>query len=237
MTEAVTATLSRQSGLMKELSVLANNIANAGTAGFKREAAIFAEYVKGHAEAPSTSIGRLRAHYTDHTPGAFDQTGRETDFAILGKGFFAVEREEEMYLTRAGGFRWDDEGSLVTPDGDAVLDEGGKAIQRPQGGGPVVMSDDGVLSVDGQPFASLGVMDADENQLTRLGGGLWTNTGPLRVVEQPTLRQGVLEGSNVAPVREMARLIETQRLYEAGATIQNNEDERIRGLIDAIGQG
>jgi flagellar basal-body rod protein FlgF len=237
MPEAVTATLSRQSGLLKELSVLANNIANAGTTGFKREAAIFAEYVRGSADAESVSIGRLRAHFTDHSAGGFELTGRETDFAITGDGWFAVERGGEMFLTRNGAFRWDEEGALVTIEGDAVLDDGGKPIERPPFGGDVVMTDDGVLTADGQAFASLGVMSAQAQNLTRVGSGLWQNGGPLRVVEQPTIRQGVLEQSNVQPVQEMARLIETQRLYEAGASIQTNEDERIRGLIEAIGQG
>ncbi len=234
MTDAITASLSRQSGLLRELSVIANNVANASTDGFRREAAIFAEYVSGRSGDASLSMGALRAHAPDLSQGSFERTGGTLDFAIEGPGWFGIERGGEMFLTRSGHFQTDAEGQIVTADGEILLDDGGGAIFLPQGAINIEVSRDGTLTADGFGVAQLGVFRADPLDLQRAGGNLWRNDGAMEVDENPSIRQGFLEASNVSPVVEMARLIEAQRAYEAGAALQTNEDERVRSLIEAL---
>lgn len=235
MTDAITANLARQSGLLRELSIIANNIANASTDGFKREAAVFAEYIRTRPDSPSLSLGSLRGHYTDLEQGTMKKTGGMLDFAIEGEGWFAVLRGEEVLLTRAGSFQRDAEGRLVTPEGFPVLDDGGSPIVVPEAAANLSVSPDGTVTVGGFGVAQMGVLEAEPRDLSRAGDNLWRATGPLRFVEEPRIRQGFIESSNVSPVEEMARLIEAQRLFEAGAALQTDEHERLRALIEALG--
>ena len=90
MSDAITASLSRQTGLLKELSVLAGNIANAGTAGFKREASVFTEYVNADLAPGGVAMGALRGRYAVMEEGALVETGGTYDLALTGEGFFGI---------------------------------------------------------------------------------------------------------------------------------------------------
>ncbi|GGY43935.1 flagellar basal-body rod protein FlgF [Parvularcula lutaonensis] len=236
MTDAISVSLTRQSGLLQELSVIANNIANASTDGFRREAAVFAEFVRELPEQASASMGSLRGHYTDLSTGTMRKTGGALDLAIEGAGWFGVGRDGDVLLTRAGHFMLDNEGNLVTPMGDPVLDEGGAPVTLPPNTSEISVGPDGTITADGFGVAQIGVLSAEAEDLVRAGDNLWRTTGALRFEDTPRVRQGFLESSNVSPVEEMARLIETQRLYEAGAALQTDEHERIQALIEALGR-
>lgn len=235
MSDAITVSLSRQSGLLNELSVIANNIANASTEGFRAEAALFSEFVSSRADEPSVSMGALRAHFPVLDQGALIETGGTFDLAIDGDGWFAVNRGGEVLLTRAGRFQTDADGQLVTPDGDAVLDEVGSPVQLPPNAADVAVGSDGTITAGGFGVARIGVMIAEAEGISRVSDNLWRNEGPLRFAEDARIHQGFLEGSNVSPVEEMARLIEVQRMYEAGANLGENEHDRILSLIEALG--
>lgn len=235
MSDAITVNVERQSGLLRELSVIANNIANASTDGYKRDAAIFAEYISTRENNPSVSIGALRAHYTDLAQGNLVQTGGTFDLAIDGDGWFAIAKNGELHLTRAGSFILDRNSELVTPEGYPVLDESGKSLRIPEGASNVVVATDGTVTADGFGVGQIGVLTTDPEGLSRAGDNLWTTTGAIRFAEFPQLRQGFVEASNVSAVEEMARLIEAQRMYEAGAALQTDEHERITQLIEALG--
>ena len=118
-------TLTRQSGLMREMQLIANNIANASTAGFRREGVVFSEYVRRLDDAPSLSMAHASARHVDLTPGETEMTGAAFDLAIEGEGFFLVETPQGNRLTRAGMFTPSAEGELVNPDGHRLLDQGG----------------------------------------------------------------------------------------------------------------
>jgi flagellar basal-body rod protein FlgF len=235
MSDAITLSVERQSGLMRELTMIANNVANASTTGYKREAAVFAEYMKRVPGEDTMSMGALRGHYTDLTTGAFKETGAVLDVAIEGEGFFGVERGGEQLLTRDGHFQLNAEGGLVTSDGYAVLDEGGAPIELPPETSEISIGGDGTITADGVPFAQLGLFSAAPEDLTRMGGNLWSAGAGLEEIETARLRQGFLEQANVSPTVEMARLIEAQRMYEAGSNMQTDEHERLRSLIEALG--
>lgn len=243
MDNASYATLSRQSGLMKELNIIANNIANANTIGYKKEGAIFSEYIAaigspGSADTArhSLSMGRLAAHASNFTDGEMRATGGTMDVAIQGEGFFLVDVGGQTQLTRAGHFMTNEQGVLINPDGNAVLDAGEGQIQIPLEADKIVIAPDGSISADGIELGRLGVVTADKMDLSRAGGNNWISNGGFEPLETAHVQQGYLEDSNVEPVSEIARMIEVQRHYDAGQKLLEMEDERIKKTITSIRQ-
>lgn len=231
-------TLTRQSGLLREIQVVAHNIANISTTGFRREGLIFSEYVRDlERQEDSLSMATANAHQTYQTQGTLTMTGGQLDLAIEGDGYFRVETPQGERLTRAGHFATNSGGEMVTPDGHRLLDIGGSPIFVPADAGQIGISADGTVSADGQPLAQIGlVRPADPSELRRSTGTLHEVTGALIPVEDAQMNQGFLEESNVNPISEMARLIEVQRAYEIGQKFMDREDERIRGVIQTLGR-
>ena len=243
MDNSIYTSLSRQSGLMRELSVIANNIANSDTTGYKRETTVFSEFIRraantGGSNTPQNSIsmGRLGAHVSHFESGAIRQTGGSLDVALDGEGFFTVETPQGERLTRAGHFITDAEGTLIMPNGYAVLDDGGGQIQIPLEVNLLAIGGDGTISADGVEIARLGVVTLDPTLLTREGDNLWSAGAGIEPLETPKIVQGFLEGSNVQPVNEIARMIEVQRHYDAGQKLLDMENERIKSVISTIRQ-
>jgi flagellar basal-body rod protein FlgF len=237
MDNAIYASLARQSGLMREMAVVANNVANAATAGFRREGVVFAEHVKRLDNAPSLSIGRASARHVDLSEGPVERTGGTFDIAIAGDGFFLVETPAGQRLTRAGQFLPDAEGTLMTPDGYPLLDAGGAPVIVPPGVADIVISADGTLSADGLPIAQIGLWrPVDATTLRHTAGTLFEAAEVEPAEDGGSFLQGHLEGSNVNPVAEIARMIEVSRVYEAGQRLIDREDERIRAVIQTLGK-
>ncbi|MDB2438724.1 flagellar hook-basal body complex protein [Hellea sp.] len=235
--------LSRQSGLLKELSVIANNMANADTTGYKREGAIFTEFVKAAgASQPSGSLresmsmGRLGAHVSHFESGELRRTGGSLDVAIDGEGFFLVETPQGERLSRAGHFMTDSEGTLINATGFAILDDAGGRIQIPQEVNLLAIGGDGTLSADGVELGRLGIVTAIPQDLSREGDNLWSAANGYVPVEEPQVIQGFLEDSNVQPVAEIARMIEVQRAYDAGQKLLEIENDRIKSVITTVRQ-
>jgi flagellar basal-body rod protein FlgF len=239
---AIYTMLTRQSGLMREFSSVANNVANMGTTGFKAEHGVFSEYIRnieagvGSPDgATSLSMGRLGAHATDLTDGGLKSTGGELDMALTGEGFFQVRTPNGERLTRAGHFMLNAERLLVNPQGHAVLDTGGGEIAIPQEAATIQVGRDGTISADGIELGRVGVFTAEPTSLRREGNNLWTGEN-VQNVETPNIASGFLEESNVNPVLEMARMIEVQRHYDAGQALLDIEDERIRSVARTLRQ-
>jgi flagellar basal-body rod protein FlgF len=230
------ATLNRQSGLMREMAVVANNLANSGTTGFRREGVVFSEFVAATAEGPSLSMAHASGRHVDLSQAPVSQTGGSLDFAIQGEGFFLIETPQGDRLTRAGSFTPSPEGELVTPDGYRLLDIGGAPIFLPPDAGQVALGKDGTLSAGGQPIAQLGVWRPLDPLSLRHQSGTLFSADEIEPVEGAELLQGMLEDSNVEPVSEIARMIEVQRAYELGQRFLDAEDERVRGVIQALGR-
>jgi flagellar basal-body rod protein FlgF len=230
------ATLTRQSGLMREMGVVANNIANSSTVGFRREGVVFSEYVVALDRDPSLSMAYASGRQVDLSQATLGQTGGQFDFAIQGDGFFLIETPQGQRLTRAGSFTPSAEGELVTPDGYRLLDAGGAPVFVPPDTKGVAIASDGTLSADGLPIAQIGLWQpADPLTLQHQSGTLFA-AGEVEPAEGATILQGMLEDSNVEPVSEIARMIEVQRAYELGQKFLDAEDQRVRGVIQTLGR-
>ncbi len=234
MSNSIYATISRQDGLLKELQVVANNIANANTTGYKTDRAVFAEYlVSTGQDTPSLSMGALAGHSFDLTQGTVKFTGSQFDVAIQGEGFFALQTPTGERLTRAGAFQVSADGQLITPDGAAVLDSGNTPIQVPPEATNIAIAGDGAISADGELIGQIGVF-RPTGQLQRDTDTRFTAQGGTEAIETPSVLQGALEQSNVSPVLEMARMIEVQRAYEAGQNVLEEEHQRITQFISTV---
>ena len=234
MSNSIYATVARQDGLLKELQVVANNIANANTTGYKTDSAVFAEYLMATGEnSPSLSIGGLAGHSFDLTQGTVKFTGGQFDLAIQGEGFFAVETEAGQRLTRAGAFHLSSEGQLIAPDGAQVLSDGSTPIQIPIEAENVQIAGDGTISASTGLIARVGIFNPD-GQLQRDTDTRFIAEGGVQPSEQASVLQGALEASNASPVLEVSRMIEVQRAYEAGQTLMEQEHQRITQFISTV---
>lgn len=238
MDNASYTTLTRQSGLMREMRIVANNIANSSTTGFRAQGMIFSEHVAALGpDAPSLSMASAAVRDTTQTQGSLTQTGGPLDLAIEGEGFFLIETPQGERLTRAGAFAPNENGDLVTPQGHRVLDAGGAPVFVPPDAGPVGIAPDGTVSTGGQPVARIGlVRPTDPDTMLREGGVRFEARGGYEPAPEAKMVQGFLEESNVDPILAVSRMIEVQRAYELGQSFMDKEDERIRGAIRALGK-
>lgn len=229
--------------------VLANNIANADTAGFKREFATqqpFADVLlsqQAPVPAPLSAriqqvvgqigTGKFIAEFvTDYGQGIIRPTENELDFAIQD-GFFQIEGPDgTVYSTRDGRFGRDANGDLVTSQGYFVLDENGQHINLPEN--VIAVSADGAILDQGSEIARFAILDFTPNQLQRAGEAYFLATEPGQPPPGgPSVRQGVLEGSNAVLVEEMTTLLAVQRTYQANQAVLSVLD----GTLDqAAGQ-
>lgn len=235
MENASYTTLTRQTGLMREMSVIANNIANANTTGYRQEGVVFSEVVQNVQDAPSLSMATARARATSLQPGTITETGGPLDMAIEGQGFFLIQTPDGQRLSRAGHFMPNAAGDLVTPDGHAVLDAGGAPLFVPSGTGGISIASDGTMSADGQLLGQIGLVQPSAGtQIVRDDGVHFRADGPVEPSLEARVRQGFLEGSNVDPMTQIARMIEVQRAYEMGQSFSESENERIRNAVRTI---
>ena len=227
-------TLSRQQGLLREMQMIANNVANAATTGYRQQGIIFSEYVRDTREG-SVSMSAAHVHNTSFAQGTLTRTGGQLDLALEGDGFFMVQTPQGERLTRAGAFALSNAGDLVTPDGFPVLDAGGAPLFVPPDASDLAIAQDGTLSSAGRPIGQIGVVQpVNLRGLTREGGVLFAAAEGVEPVEAPKVMQGVLESSNTDPILQISRMIEVQRAYEMGQSFLEREDDRIRTAIKAF---
>lgn len=243
MSNAIYAMLARQQGLMQEMQVVANNIANASTTGYKSDRAIFGEFlVSAGSQSSSLSMGGLAGHSFAMEQGPLKVTGGELDLAIQGDGFFLVDTPQGQRLTRAGHFQLSADGTLVDMNGSALLGAGGSPISIPENASQIRIAGDGTISIssgDGLPpqdVGQLGVVSPN-GTLLRDSNSYFSAPDGHGKADNSEIVQGALEQSNVSPVLEVARMIEVQRAYEAGQALLEREDQRVSQIISAVRNG
>ena len=232
MDSASYTTLSRQVGLMREMSIVANNIANSATTGYRQEGLIFSEFIKANPDGCSLSMGNGNTRNTSFVQGTLNQTGGTLDFAIEGDGYFLIETPAGERLTRAGSFSTNADGDLVTPDGFRVLDAGGAPVFVPPDAGPIAVASDGTISADGRLLGQIGlVQPVDPMMMTREDGVMFVAEAGYEPAETSRVLQGFTESSNVDPITALARMIEVQRAYELGQSFLDSENQRVRDAL------
>jgi flagellar basal-body rod protein FlgF len=197
------------------LELVAHNLANLGTAGYRGESATFRSMVTG--SAPSNALnaalnnyGVLGGGHTDLSPGSLTATGNPLDLGLAGQGFFVVRSAAGTVYTRDGGFHITSAGQLVTANGEAVLGQQG-SINLPSG--PVAVTSDGTVSVSGNVIAQLRLAEfSPDTNLQPLGNALYAAPANAALpAASTTVRQGMIEASNISTVGSMMQLITTQR--------------------------
>lgn len=243
MENALYVGLSRQMVLRREMDIIANNIANLDTTGFKVESLLH----KTDARAPAMTLGGPKpvkfvstdGVARDFGQGALRQTGGELDLAIEGQGFFRIQADDGERFTRDGRFRTDEIGRLVTQQGQPVMDEGGGEIMIDPEDGPVSIAKDGTVSQGAERIGKVGVFTFETlGALEKTGDNQYRNTSNL--IPQPTaeanLRQGMLEGSNVQAILEITRMVEVSRAYESTAKMIDSEADLSRRSVERLGR-
>jgi len=226
---------------LAQLDVLANNLANAETVGFRAGEVVFEAELEAalHDGEGAPASGRAFVRVGDAAlregTGPIRSTGRELDVAIQGDGFFSVETPGGERFTRAGSFQIDPAGMLVSLSGHPVLGEGGPISA---GSRPIRIEADGsILDDEDQRIDRLRLVRfEDAAALVREGGSLLRAPGsdPGEVVEDPQLALRSLEGSNVQPVQDLARMIVVQRAFDAAMRTLESEDAASRRLLEEL---
>jgi flagellar basal body rod protein FlgG len=212
------------------LETIANNVANADTAGFRRDRTLFDMVLGAERAFVKTSSGQV-----DTTPASARLTGSPLHAAITGSGYFAVQSPSggERY-TRRGDFQIDDLGQLVLPDGSVALGNGGPIGVPP--GAAVELRGDGVVVANGEEVGRLRVVDFGERpEFTKTRDGLLASRGPGTPVERPQLQVGFVEASNVNVAAEMVALIQAARAFEASLQAMRTSDSLTQQWIRAQG--
>jgi flagellar basal-body rod protein FlgF len=230
--------LSSASVLRKQTDVLAHNIANMNTNGFKAQNMLAIEHLAQPPESDSHfSMVTDYATVTNTSEGPIRATGNPLDVALQGDGYFAVETGAGPRYTRDGSFTINDEGVLVNQQGLRILDVNNDPIEIPDGIQDIEIDSDGNIALDGIETTQLQVVTFDTARLLQhLGNGLYNHPEAPFPAEDTNVVQGTLEGSNVNGVGEMTQLINVQRSYQRVQNMMNQEHERVRQMIRTLGQ-
>lgn len=234
--------LSRQVSLARQLDLIANNLANVNTLGFKSQSLMFKDErmpraVDNSFLPPDRPINFVLddANMIDFTPGQSEQTGNPLDVAITGQGWFAVQTPAGERYTRNGSFAINSQGQLVTQNNYPVLTDGGPLTFQP-GEGPVSIADDGTISTNQGQRGRLKVVDFPPNQPPiKAGETLFASNNAIPAT-LPQVTQGRLEKSNVNSVVELTNMIAVQRSYQAVASIMKETDDLRKNSIATLGQ-
>jgi flagellar basal-body rod protein FlgF len=241
MENALLIGLSRQTALAREMDVIANNMANVTTNGFKARQARFGEYLMPGARADSFERPDQRLSYVidtgtpiDLSTGAIEMTGNPLNAAIKGDGFFAVQTPAGERYTRNGAFELNAQGQLVTSDGHAVLGQSGPITLGPEETNVSIAPDGAVLTSQGERGRIRLVRFRAPQALDNIGANLFASKEPAQPDTVSRVQGGAIERSNVKAVVEMSRMIDVNRNYTSVAAMIGRMDELRRSAISRL---
>ncbi len=232
MENALYVGLSRQMVLQAQMDMVANNVANINTPGYREQSLLFREHMmdpKG--QGPAYSMVADYGQYTSAAPGVTQVTGAPLDVALQGPGFFEIATPQGPRYTRAGSFTMGQSGNIITPSGDNV------GITIPPGSREIHIDEQGNVSNEEGILGKISIVEfSNADQLVREGNGLYraeNNAAPTPAVNTRAL-QGAIEGSNVQGVTEMTRMISILRDYQALQRMIQSEHDLERTAIQRI---
>jgi flagellar basal-body rod protein FlgF len=232
--------LSAEVSLRRSLDVVANNIANMNTVGFKADRMIFAEVVNktaGDKSTAPTSFVQDKHTWTDFSAGPLRETGSNLNVAIIGDGFLGVDTPNGVQYTRDGRFLINNEGLLVNLDGNPVLNMDGGQIQLPAGSNDVTINKNGVLSNNNAVVARLGIFSSDNPQaMQKVGSVGFTSNADLEPIQNAQIISGMVEDSNINSISEMTRMISITRAYEQANNFSETADGLRKDAVARIGR-
>lgn len=234
--------LSRQMTLRRELDIVANNIANVDTTGFKVEGTLVrtepstgAKMIDGPASLKFVIDDGVTR---DFGQGTLRQTGGSFDLGIEGQGFFKIQTDAGERYTRDGRFTLSPEGKLTTQAGDAVQGQSGDIVINPQLGA-ISIAADGTVSQGANKVGKIDVVTFDDlSSLSKTGDNQFRNTSNQQPQPAPgsLIRQGMLEGSNVNPILQVTDMVEVTRAYESLARMMESTQELSRRTVERLGR-
>jgi flagellar basal-body rod protein FlgF len=244
MENAQLISLSRQMALQRQMDVVANNLANINTTGFKSEQMLFEQYLMPVASDkdfayPDQPLSYVEDWATIHnmSNGAITLTGNPLDVALNGEGFLTVQTPAGERYTRSGSLQINAEGILVDLEGNPVLADGGQ-VQFDETDTDISISPTGVISTATGTKGRLQVVEfTSPEQLTREGDNLYAATDDAQFLPAvaTSVTQGAIERSNVSGVSEMTEMIRVSRAYESIANQMQKQDEMRRTAIQRLG--
>jgi len=232
--------LSRQSVIRRKMSVIANNIANMNTTGFKGEKVMFVEHLvrsRGGQRIGGDKVSFVRdiATFRDLAEGPMKKTGNPLDLAISGEGFFIIGTGAGERYTRGGNLQLDEGGQLVTRNGDPILSDGGEPFFFSPEDNHIDIAMDGTVSTENGAIGKLAVVTFENPQdMQVVAGGLYNTRQQPQGTTELRVMQGMLEQSNVNAIIEMTRMIDVSRSYQTAKTFIEKEDERVKKTVEAF---
>ena len=249
MENALLIGLSRQTALERQLDVIANNIANVNTTGYKADNTLFETYLNTPAHEDNfvggdrrVSFVQDRGTYRDMTQGAVEGTSNPLDIAIDGSAFLTVQTPGGERYTRDGNLHIDNQGQLVTAAGNPVVSDTGAILFQPTDH-DINITPDGTITVvegNGRTDTLRGklrlVSFTDAQKILKEGFNLYSagDGGAPQPDTKSTIRQGFIEKSNVNSVAEMGRMMEVSRAYASIATMMNQQAELQKTAIQQL---
>jgi flagellar basal-body rod protein FlgF len=242
MENAQLISLSRQIALTRQMDVVANNMANINTTGFKAENILFEEYKMPKARDRDFSYSDQTLSYTedwatihDMSAGAINATGNDLDVALQGDGFLVVQTPNGERWTKSGALQINNQGILVDQSGFPVMSNGGP-VQFGADDGSISIGEDGTIDTEnGGTKGQLRIVEfANPQQLARDGSNLYSGSTPIPATATRVV-QGAIEKSNVSGVTEMAEMIRVQRAYQSLADLMQKQNDLRTSAVKRLG--
>jgi flagellar basal-body rod protein FlgF len=243
MQNATYISLSSQTALQRQMDVVANNLANLSTPGYKAEEMLFAQHLTHTRGTGTMAFVEDAGTARDLRQGPISKTGNPLDFALQGPGYFSVETPLGTRYTRAGHFQLDAQHQLVTSEGYPVLAAGGQPLALPPNINAVTVGTDGTISASQAGSSSQGsvgklqvVTFAAPQLVTPAANGLYVTdqTPDPATTATTTVQQGMIEESNVQPVVELTRLMAVSRSSGAVKNVSDEESQRQSNAYDKL---
>lgn len=237
MNDASSIALSAQLTLLRQTDVIANNLANLSTTGFKGEHMLFAEYLNQASNGTPLSYVQELGTARDPSQGSISQTGNPLDVAIQGDGFLTVDTPLGQRFTRNGHLQLDAQGQIVTSQGYGVLSDGGSPLAIPEGSGAITIGADGSVNTAQGTVGKIGVVSfANAQALTPSANGFYSTDQTPQPAADAKIVQGALESSNVQPIVEITRLIAAQRGVEFTKSFIDAQASQTSNALDRLGK-